>query len=89
MAPDLDMEIAFESFNNSGKHSYSTSNLKNIDRGGETTSEAIFRKEEDMPLGPKNRQFFNEEIILLISWKLVRVRKQIFLFCFGDILSDF
>ena len=67
MAPDLNIGITFESFNDSGKHPCSINKLKNIDRGKETTSEVIFKKKEDMPSGPKEELFFEKEIVLLIS----------------------
>ena len=43
LAPDLNIGITFESFNDSGKHPCSINRLKNIDRGKET-SESIFKK---------------------------------------------
>ena len=66
MAPDLNTGITFESFNDSGKHPCLINKLKNIDRGKETTSEAIFKKKEDMPSGLKDEIFF-KEIFLFIS----------------------
>ena len=42
LAPDLNIGITFESFNDSGKHPCAINKLRNIDRGKETTSEAIF-----------------------------------------------
>ena len=44
LAPDLIIGITFEIFSNSGKHPCSLNRLENIDRGKETTSEAIFKK---------------------------------------------
>ena len=41
--------------------------LKNIDGDRETIPEATLKKEEDMPSGPKDEQFFYEDLILFIS----------------------
>ena len=75
LSPDLNIGITFKSFNNSRKHPCSINKLKNNNRGRETTPKAIFKKEEDMPSGQKNELFFNKEIILLISRRLVGARK--------------